>query len=325
MTFIARRQVVASIGALLSAPLVFAAQTPGKPIRIGWIGVNTLDNPETRSGWDAFRSELQRRGWEEARNVRFEQRFTKGDETLARQYVRELVESKVDLVVTLLSVAARALKDATTSIPVVFVTIPDPVKSGLVASLARPGGNITGFSTSGTELIGKRLELLKEAFPHIASVAYFPSPLEATNELTASAANKLGLKLLITDSPKDGNFARAIAALRHADAWYIGEYMQNYANARTIIDAISKQGKPAMYPSSFFTALGGLMSYAVDQRDQYRRTAALVDRILRGAKPADLPVEQPNVFEFVVNMKTAKALGFKIPQSMLFRIDRVIE
>jgi putative ABC transport system substrate-binding protein len=194
-----------------------------------------------------------------------------------------------------------------------------------VASLARPGGNLTGFSTAGREIIGKRLELLKETFPQVVRVAYLQSPTDATNDLARQNAAKLGLQLMSADALKDGNFPRAIAALAQADAWFIAEHHVNYGNGKTIIESIAKQRKPAMYPSSFFTALGGLMSYSVDQRDQYRRTATLVDRILRGAKPADLPVEEPTVFEFVVNMKTAKALGLTIPQSMRFRIDRVIE
>jgi putative ABC transport system substrate-binding protein len=234
------------------------------------------------------------------------------------------------LIVATSGPAAGAAKRATTILPVVFVGLPAPVEQGLVASLARPGGNLTEISSQGLDLIGKRFELLKEAFPQITRVGYLPEPGRLVDELVVDeldqrAADRLGMQLTPAKVRMAEDIPAAMAALAHVHAWLISDAIFNYANRTAIIEQIAKQRKPAMYPSSLFTNLGGLMSYSVSQLDQFRRAAVFVDRILRGAKPADLPVEQPSKFDFVINLKTAKALGLTIPQSILLRADRVIE
>ncbi len=316
--------VVALVLGVLAAPLAAGAQQPEKVRRVGWLGNSKLNTPETIASWDAFRLELQRKGWSEGRNLAFEQRFANGDVALFPQHARELVELKVEVIMATSGSAAAAAKKATASIPVIFATVPDPVETGLVASLAHPGGNLTGFSTQGIDLAGKRLELLKEAFPRIVRVAYLPLALERFNEPVHRAAEKLGIHLLSARVTQPEDLVGAIAALAYADAWFVAEHLTYFARRHTILDAIARQRKPAMYPSTFFVRAGGLMSYSVDQKDHYRSAAGLVDRILRGAKPADLPVEQPTKFELVINLKTARALGLTVPQSVLIRADKVI-
>jgi len=192
MRLAARRQFLFAAGALLAFPFVAMGQHAGKQVRVGWLSNSRLDTPESIAGWDAFRVELQRRGWQESRNIEFEQRFVAGDAALFPQYARELVDAKVDLIMATSGSAAMAAKKAAASIPVVFAQTPNPVERGLVASLARPGGNITGFSTDGVDLVGKRLQLLKETFPRIRRVAYLPTRVVGMNEPAYRAAGKLG-------------------------------------------------------------------------------------------------------------------------------------
>jgi len=325
MSLVARRQFLVAAGALLATPVAVMAQQPGRVYRVGWLGNSRHDTPEAIAGWDAFRLELQRRGWEEGRNLQFEQRFVAGNADLYPQYVSELLERKVDLIVATTGPGAIAAKKAAASVPIVFSTLQAPVEQGLVASLARPGGNVTGFSTGDLDLIGKRMQLLKETFPRIRRVAYLPLPIRDFDEPAYHAAQKLGIQLLPAEAPRPDDLSAAMASIPNADAWFVAERFTYFAYRKTIIELIAKQRKPAMYPSTFFVYAGGLMSYSVDQPELYRGVAALADRILRGAKPADLPVQQPTRFELVINLKTAQALGLTIPQSILQRADRVIE
>ena len=311
-----------SLGAL-AWPSVAEAQQAGI-YRIGWLGNSRLDTPETVAGWDAFRLELQIRGWSEGRNVAFEQRFAAGVSERHPENVRELIELKVDLILATSGPAARAATKATDTIPIVFVAIPNPVEQGLVANLARPGGNVTGLSTQGLDLVGKRLELLKEAFPRTSRVAFLAGR-SLEDQPAFQAAEKLGVQLLPATVRRAEDLSGAMAELAHADAWFVGEYALYFAHRSRIIEFVAGQRKPAMYPSTFFVAAGGLMSYSVAQKDQLRRAAAMVDRILHGAKPADMPVEQPTKFELVINLKTAKALGLTIALSLLLRADEVVQ
>ena len=325
-----RRAFLATVGAALAAPRLGLAQQPGKVYRIGWLGNSRLDTPETIRTWDAFRLELQHRGWSEGRNVAFEHRFAEGVVERYPQLARELVELKVDLIMTTTGTGAAAAKKATDTTPVVFALVPNAVELGLVTSLARPGGNLTDLQTGGIELVGKRLELLKEAFPKISRVGYLSFSAATSfaslhNEEASRAAGKLGIQLLPAKVERVEDLSAAVAAPARVDAWFIGDRPLYYTNRKNIVELIAKQRKPAMYPSTFFVDVGGLMAYSADQADQLRRAAGLVDRILRGAKPADLPVEQPKQFELAINLKTARELGITIPPSFRARADRVIE
>ena len=191
--------------------------------------------------------------------------------------------------------------------------------------MARPGGNVTGISSQGFDLAGKRLELLKQAFPKIDHVAYLPELQRRFDEPAYRAAEKLGLRLSAAKVEKVEDLPGAIAALASTDAWFVSDAIMYYANRVIVIEQIARQRKPAMYPGSVYALIGGLMSYSVDQLDQFRRGAGFVDRILRGGTPADMPVEQPTKFEFVINLKTARTLGLAIPQPVFLLADRVIE
>ena len=325
---IARRSValagLACAAGLVANPLQRGAlaQQPGKMRRIGWLGNVPPATPEAAAIVDAFNSELQRLGWTEGRDVVFERRFSEGVVDRLPHLARELVEGYVDLIVAT-GAGALAAKQATVTIPIVFAAVPDPVATGLVASLARPAGNLTGLSSQSPELVGKRLQLLKETAPSIARVAYLTDATDSNPELH-HAAGVLGVELLPVKVQRAEDLVTAFAAGKRADAWFVPDRAMHFAQRRAIVELVAKQSKPAIYPHTVFTQAGGLMSYAVDLKDQYRRAAEYVNQVLRGAKPADLPVQQPTKFEFVINLKTARSLGLKIPHSVLLRADEVI-
>lgn len=320
-----RRRVLLGLVAVLLTPRLVLAQPYDRLIRIGWLGNSAPNSPQARAIADAFRGELRQRGWVEGRNLVIEFRYAEGVRDRFPTLAREMVELKVDLIVASSGTAAQAAKEATGKIPIVFASVPTPVQRGLVASLARPGGNLTGLATLSDELVGKRLELLKEAIPHIRRVAILGPPDMASNRDAELAGAKLNLQPLLSPAQDAQDLAGAIAAGAQADAWFIQDHPTYFANRKTIVELVSKQRKPAIYPHAIYVEDGGLMSYSVDLKDQFRRAAEMVDRILRGAKPADLPVELPTKFELVVNLKSAKALGLTIPPSLLVRADEVIQ
>ena len=321
-----RRHLLAAVlGAALAAPGTAFAQPKDRLVRIGWLGNTEGGTPQARAIREALLDELQRRGWVQGRNLVIEFRFAEGVADRFAGHTRELVERQVDLIVAVGATGGAAARQATRTIPVVFVSVTAPVEQGLVASLARPGGNLTGLSTQSDELIGKRLELLKQAFPRTARVAVLSTGSAAQAELINVAAKALGLQLLHTRAEHADELAPAIATLSHADAWFIDESQMHFANRKTIVESIARQRKAAIYPVTTFVEEGGLMSYSADLKDQFRRAAEMVDRILRGAKPADIPVEQPTKFTLALNLATAKALGLTIPQSLLLRADEVIQ
>jgi putative ABC transport system substrate-binding protein len=321
---ITRRRVAVGCAAALVSRQLALAQQPGKVYRIGWLGNSPPVTPEALAIWDAFRLELLRCGWSEGRDVVFERRFAEGAADRFPRLARELIEQKVDVIVATSGNAAFAAKKATDTIPIVFASVPRPVEQGLVASLARPGGNLTGLATQSFELEGKRLQLLKEAFPRIVRVAVLTAELDQTEELRRAAA-ALGIELLSVKAQRAEDLVGAVAAGTHAEAWFVADHALYFARRKTVVEHITLQRKPAIYPHIVYVEAGGLMAYAVELKDQFRRAAVFVDKILRGAKPADLPVEQPTKFEFVINLKTAKALGLTIPQSVLLRADEVIQ
>jgi putative ABC transport system substrate-binding protein len=266
-------------------------------------------------------------GYIEGQNILIERRFTKGDASQFPGFAAELVRLKVDCIVTFGIPATRAAKQATSTIPIVMNLADDPVQMGLMQSFARPGSNITRFSNIGAELSGKRLELLKEAFPKISRVAHLWTGLSGKanlREIEAPArALRLQLKPIEMKGPDDLEKSFRTAAKETEALVISGGGWMNDHRAR-IADLAVKTRLPAIYPTSRFVLDGGLMSYGADSLEQFRRIAYYVDRILKGAKPADLPVEQPTKFELVINLKTAKQIGLTIPPNLLARADRVI-
>ena len=327
-----RRKLVIALGAgALAAPLTCFAQQAAKVARIGHLSPNLAASPHLR---DAFLQGLRDLGYVEGRNLVIEYRDAEGKLERLPALAAELVALKVDVILAEGgTLGARVAKQATGTIPIVFVAA-DPVGSGLVASLARPGGNVTGLSNLNAELVGKRLELLKQAVPGVSRVALLRQPAAlgermAKDMLKAAdvAARALGVQPQFIEARDPDEFARAFSDMTRAragaltvlpSAMFVREH-------RRLVDLAAKHRLPAVYVSSEFVDAGGLMSYGANQRDLFRRAATYVDKILKGAKPAELPVEQPTKFELVINMKTAKALGIKFPNSILVQATKVIE
>ena len=317
-------------GGLLAAPLAALAQQAPKVWRIGYLGLNS--QPDVQFLLNALRLGLRERGLIEERDIIIEYRFAQGKVDRLVELAVELVQARVDVIVTSTDTLGVAVKQVTSTIPIVMVAAGDPVASGLAASLARPGGNVTGLSISAPDLAGKRLQLLRDAVPRLSRVAilwYGDSPAKAREvEETKAAAQSLrmgvhSLPLRGSEPPLSNAFAamrsnRVQAAFILGDA-YTYRYREEMA-ARAVADRL-----PTMWEIKIFLDKGGLMSYGPDLVDNYRRAATHVERILKGVKPGDLPVEQPTTFELVINLKTAKALGLTIPPSLLARADQVIE
>ena len=311
------------------APLAADAQQPGKVARIGYLG--GASPSVAAGGLEVFRKGLRDLGYVEGRNVVIEYRYAEGKFERLPDLAAELVRLKVDLIVAAATPPALAAQKATTSIPIVIVGVGDPVGSGLVSSLARPGGNITGLSwLAGLEFAGKRLELLKEAVPTAARAAVLWNPTNPGEVLTFSqlpgVAQALGVRLQSVEwrEPRDFEGAFASMTRERADVLLVFETPGIPLHAGQIVALAARHRIPAMYGRREFVNAGGLMFHGPDVLHMYRRAATYVDKILKGAKPADLPVEQPTRFELVINMKTAKALGLTIPQPMLLRADEVI-
>lgn len=322
-----RRVFLGSLTAgLLAAPRVARAQQAGKVYRLGIL--EAVPAAQNAANLDALRKGLRDLGYVEGRNLVIEYRSADGRAERFPDLTSELVRLKVDLIVTRGTPAAMAAKNAGT-IPVVMATMGDP--HAIVASFAEPGGNITGVTTFSTELIGKRIEILKELVPRLSRVALLhnmgnpAAPPEW--EETKKAARSLALKAEILDVRSQDDLGRAleVAVRRHVDALVIGADGLTQMHQHTIVRWMARNRLPAAYPAREFVEAGGLMAYAVRYPDLYYRFASFVDKIFKGAKPAELPVEQPTKFELVLNLKTAKALGLTVPQSVLLRADQVIE
>ena len=321
-------------GGLLAAPLTVEAQQPGKLPRIGYLVTGSLDSPETRVTHDAFRQGLRDHGYMEGQNILIEYRAADGKIERFQDLATELVRLKVDLIVAATTVAARAAQQATTTIPIVVPIMGDPVGDGLVASLARPGGNITGLTFLGPELVPKRLELLKEALPKVSRVAGLWHPGAFSERTTRdmlkqaeTAARTLGVQLQLVGVRGPDEVDRAFPTMikERADALIVFPSPMLFNERRRIVGLAAKHRLPTMSMAREWVELGGLMAYGSSITDLYRRAVTYVDKILKGAKPADLPVEQPTKFELVINLKTAKALGLTIPPSLLQRADEVIQ
>src|SRR5262245_2933225 len=316
---------------LLAAPLAAEAQQTGKVPRIGFL---SLTSPSDRPPLlDAFRQRLRELGWVEGQSIVVDYRYAEGRVDRLPDLAAELVRLKVDLIVASAGTqAATAAKNATETIPIVMIAVRDPVGNGLIASLARPGGNVTGVSgTAGLEWVAKQLELLKETVPKIRRVAILSNPTNAYHQLAIREANvaarSLGVQLQLLEARGPNEFDGAFAAMakeRVGALLVLSDAMLNSHRTR-LADLAARSRLPAAYGVGESVEAGGLMSYGPSFLDLFRRGATFVDKILKGAKPADLPVEQPTKFELVINAKTAKALGLTIPPSLLRRADEVIQ
>jgi len=305
------------------------AQQPTKIPRIGYLNANFPTTNPVRI--EAIRQGLRELGYVEGKNIVIEWRYAEGKSIRLPALAAELVRLKVGVIVTSASVETRAAKEATSTIPIVMTNDNDPVGSGFVASLARPGGNITGLSTLAPELSGKRLELLKEIVPRLSNVAVLatstqPGYAQSLKEMElAAAALKVKPQYLDVLVPKDIESAFRAASEARVDAALLLSSGVMTSQRRQVIELAVKSQLPASYPRAEFVEAGGLMTYGPNITDLSRRAATYVDKILKGAKPADLPVEQPKKFEFLINLKAAKQIGLTIPPNVLARADKVIK
>ncbi len=316
---------------LLAAPLVTDAQPAGKVSRIGWLSAG-FPRPDRDPPVDAFRQGLRELGYVEGQNLVIEYRGAEGRDERLPDLAAELVRLHVDVLVAVGPIATRAAQHATRTLPIVMTGTADPVGAGFVASLARPGGNITGVSLLMAELPGKRLELLKETVPQSTRVAVLANPdnpvYEALRNNLTVAARALGLHLHVVEVHSADELDPAFAAVTRegADALMVLSDPALMDNLRgRVADLAATHRLPAMYNWKMYVEAGGLMSYGPSLPERHRRAATYVDKLLKGANPADLPVEQPTKFELVINLKTAKALGLTVPPTILFQADEVIQ
>ena len=321
-----RRDTVLWLVALGVWPLAAKAQQAGKVWRVGILSsLSGLHEP-----FEAFRDQLRILGYIEGRNLSFEYRWSAGADERLPEMAAELVQLKVDVIVTHAGLPPAAAKRATSTIPIVTASTADPVGQGLVASLARPGGNLTGISMQSTDLTGKRVQVLREIVPNAARIAVLAMKgTPATPHLLAqmrAVAQQMGLTLAIHEVNEVESLTSAFVAMQRAGTQVLIVQQSPFtsANRKLIFGHAARHRLPAMYDLRGYVEEGGLISYGPSITDLYRRAAFYVDKIFKGAKPADLPVEQPTKFEMIINLKTAKALGLTIPQSVLARADEVI-
>jgi putative ABC transport system substrate-binding protein len=320
-----RRSFICTLaGGFLGAPLVAEAQPVAKVYRIGFLSQGQPPN----AFLEALQQGLRELGYAEGRNLVWEFRSTDGSLDQLPQFAEDLVRLKVDVILARASSGAAA-KRATTSIPIVFFAVYAPVEIGLVPNLGHPGGNITGVAVNASDMAGKRVQLLKELVPTFKRVAILSHPSHPTNAVqlqgAQAAARTLGVHLKAVSVRSADDFAPALNALRGIEGVLNADTPLFVTHRAQLADAVAASRLPAIYPARVYVEAGGLMSYGPNLPDVWRRAAAYVDKILKGAKPGDLPVEQPTEFELVINLKTAKALGLTIPQSLLHRADQLIE
>jgi putative ABC transport system substrate-binding protein len=330
-----RREFITLLGgALVTWPFYAGAERASKVARIGFLVTGTLTSAEQQTTLNAFRQGLRERGYVEGQNIAIEYRAADGRIERFPNLARELVDLNPDLIVASNTPAARAAKEMSTTIPIVVPVMGDPVGDGLVTSLARPGGNITGMTFLGPELASKRLELLKQALPAISRIAALWHPgaygestmTDMMGKMEAAAATLL-VRLQPVEVRSSAEFDDAFLAMarERADAVIILPSPMLFSERRRIVDLATRHRMPSIAMAREFAELGGLMAYGADLRDLFRRAGTYVDKILEGTKPADLPVQQPTKFELVINLKTAKALGFTVPDTLLVAADEVIE
>jgi len=329
--FMRRREVITLLAGAAAWPLAAAAQQPERMRRIGVFNSLAADDPEAQARYTAFLQTLQELGWTDRRNVRIETRFGGGDPERIRRFAAELVALNPDVILATGGVTVAPLIQLTRTIPIVFVIVPDPVGAGFVDSLARPGGNATGFLMLEFSLSGKWLELLKQVAPGVARAAILrdhtiPAGMGQFGAIQAVAPS-LGVDVTavnVRDAPEIERSLEAFARSAHGGLVVTASALAA-VHRDVIIASAARHKLPAVYYERNYAAAGGLISYGPDFVDEYRRAAGYVDRILKGEKPADLPVQAPTKYELVINLKTAKALGLDVPESLLARADEVIE
>ena len=324
-----RRVFCLAVCAVLFALCVSAeAQQPGKIFRIGFLDTSTTSGSAVLV--EAFRQEMRKLGWTEGKNITMEYRFAEQKPERLRELVADLLHLKIDLIVVSGTLPALAAKKATTTIPIVMANPADPVGSGLVASLAQPGGNVTGNSGLAFELDTKRLEILKDVVPKLARVGFLRLPFGGDSQLKEIRPAAVALKLKLEEVETQADAKGLESAFQTAKQKQVGAIMTVtsrifFAERKRIVDLAGKYRLPAIYSQDQFVEAGGLMSYGADFDDLYRRAAVYVDKILKGAKPADLPVQQATKFEFVISLKAAKQIGLTIPNRVLERANQVIK
>jgi putative ABC transport system substrate-binding protein len=313
-------------------PLAARAQQADRMRRVGVLLNRVADDPEEQARLAAFLQRLQELGWTDGRNVWIDYRWAAADPDRSRTYAAELVALAPDIILAAGSQSVAALQQTATTVPIVFANVVDPLGAGFVARLARPGGNATGFTPFEYSLSGKWLELLKEIAPNLTRIAILRDPGIATGigqfaAIQAMASPSLGVELSPIDVRDGGKIERDIAALaRESNSGLIVTASSGASVHRELIIMLAaRHGLPAVYPFRYFVTRGGLISYGPDPTDQFRRAAGYVDRILKGEKAADLPVQSPTKYELAINLKTAKALGLTMPPPLLARADQVIE
>ena len=326
-----RREFITLVGGVAAWPLAARAQQPGQMRRIGVLMNVAADNPRGQAGVAAFQQVLQQLGWSDGRNVRIDTRWGANDIDLDRKYAAELVALAPDVILASSTPSVTALQHVTRTLPIVFVQVSDPVGAGVVDTLARPGGNTTGFMNFEYSLSGKWLELLKQIAPSVTRVAILRDPANPAGigqfSSIQAAAQSLGVEVRPLTARDAAEIERAVAAFaRLANGGLIVTPSAGNAVHRELITTLAARYKlPTIYSDRLNVTEGGLISYGPDRVDEFRRAAGYVDRILKGEKPADLPVQAPTKFELVINLKTAKALGFTIPTTLLATADEVIQ
>ena len=327
-----RREFLSLVGGTVVVwPLTARAQQPERMRRIGALIVFAENDPEQRARHTAFLNRLEELGWKEGRNLRIDYRFSEGDPERMRSHARELVALSPDLILVQTNPALTALRQTTSTVPCVFVQVSDPVGSGFIKSLAHPGGNITGFTNFEPEMGGKWFEVLKENAPDIVRAVVLLHPDLSVHSAYLRAAEmagrRFGTAMIAAEVRNVADIERAVTALavEPRSGLIVLPHPVHFVHRDQIIALAARHRLPSIYPLRLFANAGGLMSYGINQIDQWLRAASYVDRILKGAKPADLPVQQPTKYELVINLKTAKALGLTIPPSVLARADEVIE
>jgi putative ABC transport system substrate-binding protein len=329
---IGRRELLVALGGAAAAwPLAARAQQPDRMRRIGVLMPFAEDDLDAQANIAAFRQMLQMLGWTDSRNVRIDYRWGGGKPERIAAYARELVALKPDVILASSPLVLQPLLQETRSIPIVFTQVTDPVGSGFVASLAHPGGNITGFAVAEFSMYGKSLEVLKEVAPHVARVAVLLNPEQAPQagmwRAIEAAAPSFKVQLTAANVSDSAEIERAIESFARepGGGLIVLPNVPTIVHRGLIIALAAQHRLPAIYTFRQFVADGGLISYGPHRIDQYRQAAAYVDRIVRGEKPADLPVQQPTKFELAINLKTAKALGLDVPWFLQQRADEVIE
>jgi len=325
-----RREFIALFGITATWPEALRAQQPAIPV-IGFVSFASRESTLQASWYHAFHERFLDHGWVPGKTITIEYRFADNDRSKLAELAEELARLKLDAIVVPTRPALPAVRNATRTIPIVFVSLGDPVAEGWVPNLARPGGNLTGVAGLSPELAGKRLELLRELVPSLSKVAVLRNPANIGEvvavQATESLARKLGMSVLIEHAAKPADFNQAIAGIVDggARAAIVLPDPMFLANRSELIGLINGARLPAIYMETGFVASGGLMSYGPNFAQLFRRAATYVDKILKGARPAEIPVEQPTKFELIINQGTANTLGLTIPQSILLRADEVIE